>query len=314
VRALPGVAAAAIAASHPLDPGFTNSFVIIGRESESENFPEIRTRFITSGYLETVGVPLVSGRALNDGDVASSTAVGVINRVAAERYFAGVEPIGQQISFWGVPRQIVGVIGNERFNGIDEDTEPAIYAPVGQAPLSNATLLVRTTRDPVALVSSIRRVFNELDPQLALYGVEPLAQTLSASIAKPRFTAILLALFGGVAILLAMIGVHGVLSYNVAQRGPEVSIRMALGASRGEVVRLVVREGASLAVLGTVLGLAGALAGSRALSSLVFGVSARDATTFGVVAAAVLLTGLLAAWLPARRAARAEPMQSLRAE
>ena len=314
VRTLPGVAAAALAARHPLDPGFTNSFVIVGREAESEDFPEIRTRFITPGYLETIGVPLLSGRALSDGDVATTTPVGVINRAAAERYFPGTEPIGQQIRFWGTPRQIVGVIGNERFNGVDEDTEPAIYAPLGQAPQGSAVLLVRGARDPLPLVGSIRRVFNELDPQLALYGVEPLAQTLSASIAKPRFTATLLALFGGVAILLAMIGVHGVLSYNVAQRGPEVGIRMALGASRGEVVRLVVREGASLAVLGTVLGLAGALAASRLLSTLVFGVSTRDAVTFSVVTGGVLLTGLFAAWLPARRASRVQPMQSLRAE
>jgi putative ABC transport system permease protein len=313
-RALPGVAAAAVAARHPLDPGFTNSFVIVGREAESADYPEIRTRFISAGYLETVGVPLVGGRAISPNDVATTPAVGVINRAAAERYFPKTDPIGQQLRFWGVARQIVGVIGNERFNGVDVESEPAIYAPLPQAPAGTGVLLVRATRDPQDLIPSIRRVFNEMDPELALYGVEPLAQTVSASIAKPRFTATLLALFGAVAILLAMIGVHGVLSYNVAQRGPEVSIRMALGATRGEVIGLVVREGASLAVLGTVLGLAGAFAASRALSSLVYGVSARDAATFSAVSGAVLLIALLAAWLPARRAAKAEPMQTLRAE
>ncbi|MGH7551570.1 MAG: ADOP family duplicated permease [Longimicrobiales bacterium] len=314
VRALPGVEAAAIAARHPLDPGFTNSFVIVGREAESQNWPEIRTRFMTHGYLETVGVPLIQGRDLAEGDVAGATPVAVINSLAAERYFAGADPIGQQLQFWGVSWQIVGVIGNERFNGVDEDTEPAVYTPLGQAPQASAVLLVRGSTDPRPLLGSVRRVFSEMDAQLALSGVETLEQTLSASIAKPRFTAILLALFGGVAILLAMVGVHGVLSYTVAQRAPEVGIRMALGASRAEVIRMVVREGAGLAALGTILGLVGALAGSRALSALVFGVSTRDAATFGVVTAAVLSVAVLAAWLPARRAARTEPMQSLRAE
>jgi putative ABC transport system permease protein len=269
---------------------------------------------MTHGYLETVGVPLIQGRDLSEGDVAGATPIAVINRLAAERYFAGADPIGQQLQFWGVAWQIVGVIGNERFNGVDEDTEPAVYAPLGQAPQSSAVLLVRGSTDPRPLLGSVRRVFNELDAQLALSGVETLEQTLSASIAKPRFTAILLALFGGVAILLAMVGVHGVLSYTVAQRAPEVGIRMALGASRAEVIRMVVREGAGLAALGTILGLVGAFAGSRALSALVFGVSTRDAATFGVVTAAVLFIAVLAAWLPARRAARTEPMQSLRAE
>jgi predicted lysophospholipase L1 biosynthesis ABC-type transport system permease subunit len=246
--------------------------------------------------------------------VRSTTRIGVINRMAKERYFASSDPIGQQLNFWGQNWQVTGVIGNERFNGVDEDTEPAIYVPIGQVPMGRAVLLVRTAIDPQTLTSSIRRIFNELDPQLALFGVEPLDRTLASSIARPRFTAMLLALFGGVAILLALIGVHGVLSYTVGQRAPEVGIRMALGATRSEVIGLVVREGATLAGLGTVLGLAGALAGSQLLSKLVFGVSARDIPTFTVVTLAVLIMAGFAAWLPARRAARADPMHSLRAE
>jgi putative ABC transport system permease protein len=314
VQSLPGVAAASIAARHPLDPGFTNSFTVIGREAESQNWPEIRTRFITPGYLETVGVPVVSGRALAPGDVAGTTNVGVINQLAAQHYFAGTNPVGQQLNFWGTNWQIVGVIGNERFNGVDEQSEPAIYVPIGQAPTGSAVLLLRADGDGRTLLPAVRRVFSELDPQLALFGVEPLEQTLSATIARPRFTAALLALFGVIAILLAMIGVHGVLSYSVRQRASEVGIRMALGATRGKVVALVVREGAVLAGMGVVLGLLGALAGSQLLSRLVFHVSPRDITTFGVVTVAVLLASGLAAWLPARRAAKADPMHSLRAE
>jgi predicted permease len=309
------VAAATVAARHPLDPGFTNSFVVVGREAEAEDWPEIRCRFVGPGYLETMGVPLIAGRAPDASDVAGTTPVGVVNRAAVARYFGGRDPIGQQLGFWGIPWRIVGVIGDERFNGLAENAEPAIYAPLAQAPQQSAVLLVRAEGDALQpLVSSIRRAFAELDPQLAPYGIESLEQTVSTSIAKPRFTALLLALFGGLAMLLALVGVHGVLSYTVAQRTAEVGIRVALGATRGQVMRLVVADGARLAALGTVIGIIGALAGSRLLSSLLFGVTASDPAILGGVAAAVLAMAALASWLPARRAAGVDPMRALRAE
>jgi putative ABC transport system permease protein len=314
VRALPGVEAAAIAARHPLDPGFTNSFTVIGREAEAADWPEIRCRFVTAGYLETMGVPLLAGRAFRQGDVAGATPVGMINRAAAERYFSGRDPLGQQLRFWGVPWQVVGVVGDERFVGLAEGTEPAVYAPLGQAPQQGAVLLAQTAGDPESVSGALRRTVHELDPRLALYGVEPLEETVAESIARPRFTALLLGLFGAVAILLALVGVHGVLSYTVAQRRPEVAVRMALGATRRDVVALVVRDGAGLAGLGTVLGLAGALAGSHLLSSLVFGVTPRDFPTYLAVAAGVMAMAGLASWLPARRAARADALGALRSE
>jgi len=314
VAALPGVEAVSAAATHPLDPGFTNSFLVVGREAEAADWPEIRCRFIGAGYLETVGVPLLAGRALSAGDVAGTTPVGVINHAAAERYFQSRDPIGQLLRFWGINWRIVGIIGDERFDGLAEAAEPAVYVPLLQAPQGGGVLLVRSAGDPLALVGPVRRAVATLDPQLALYGIEPLAETISASIARPRFTALLLALFGGLGMLLALVGVHGVLSYTVAQRRPEVGIRMALGASRAGIVRLVVGDGARLAVLGTLIGLALALVGSRLLASLVFGVTVRDPFTFAAVAAGVLLMAVLASWLPARRAARADPMAALRAE
>jgi predicted permease len=314
VRALPGVEAVTTAARHPLDPGYTNSFSVVGREAEAQNWPEIRTRVVSGGYIETLNVPLLAGRSIGATDDALSAPVAVINQLAADRYFANADPLGQQIQLRGTAWRIVGIIGNERFNGVAEETEPAVYVPLTQSPQASAVLLVRSSVDPVALASSIRGVVKRLDSELALSGIETLHQTLSASLAKPRFTAALLALFGAIAMLLAMVGVHGVLSYNVAQRTPEVGIRMALGATREEVLRLVLREGAVLALLGTTFGLTLALAGTRVLSSLVFGVSPRDAATFSVVTAAVLLIAGFAAWLPAWRAARTDPMRSLRAE
>ena len=315
VRAIPGVAAVALAGSPPLDPGFTNSFAIVGREAESAHYPEIRTRFLSPGYLEVLGVPLLAGRSIEDGDDAHSPNVIVINRAAARRYFPGTDPIGQSISFWGNARRIVGVIGDEKFRGVDAPSEPAVYAPLAQAPLQQATLLVRASHgDPMALVPAIRAALRGLDPQVPLFGMEPLALTVRSSIAKPRFDAVLLAAFGAVAILLAVIGVYGVLSYTVTERMGELGVRMALGADRWSVVRLVAGMGVGLAGLGVALGVGAAYAGSRLLRSMVFGVTTTDPATFAGVIAIVMLTALAASLAPAFRATRADPMQALRAE
>ena len=314
VQALPGVEAAALAGDDPLAPGITNSFRIVGRDAESESFPEIRTRFITPSYLETMGVPLFAGRAFRDGDDTGSPRVALLNRAAAERYFSGADPVGQQLGFWRVDWRVVGVIGDERFHGPDRESEPAVYVPLAQAPVDHATLLVRTRGEPVSVVPAVRRVVRELDPQVPLYGVEPLEATLQGTMARSRFVTVLLGLFGGLAILLALVGLHGVLGYTVAQRVPELGIRMALGATRGDVLRLVVGEGVRLAALGVLAGLAAALVGSRLLSSFLFGVPGTDPVTFAAVTLGALGAAAVACWLPARRATSVDPMRVLRAE
>jgi predicted permease len=313
VRALPGVTHAALAARHPLDPGFTNSFVIVGREAESADFPEIRTRMISDGYLETADVPLLSGRAIERTDVAGQPFVGVINRAAAERYFDG-DPVGQTLRFWGIPWRIIGVIGDERFQGLAAAPEPAVYVPVAQTPASRATLLVRSDGDPTRLAPRLHAALARLDPEVALTGVETMERTLQTSIARPRFTAVLLALFGAVAILLALIGVYGVLSYTVAQRSGEMGIRLALGASRHSVVALVFRDGLRFAALGVLIGLAGAAAGARLLSGILFGVAPHDTASFVAVGLGVLLLAAGACALPAIRAARNAPLTALRSD
>lgn len=315
VRAIPGVAAAALAGSPPLDAGFTNSFAIVGREAESAHFPEIRTRFLSPGYLETMGVPLLGGRAIANGDDAHSPNVIVINRAAARRYFPAVDPVGQSIRFWGTPRRIVGVIGDEKFRGIDAPSEPAVYAPLAQAPMQQATLLVRASHgDPMALVPAVRAALRQLDPAVPLFGVEPLAHAVQSSIAKPRFDAVLFAAFAATAIVLAVVGVYGVVSYTVTERMAELGIRMALGADRWHVVRLVAGMGMTLSAVGVALGLEAAYAGSRLLRSMVFGVTTTDPATFAAVVVLVMLTALAASVGPALRATRADPMQALRAE
>jgi predicted permease len=314
VRALPGVEAAAVSAFHPLEAGFTNSFVIMGREAEFGSYPEIRIRYASPGYVETLGVSLLAGRAIEESDVAGAPMAIMINRTAAERYFPGADPLGQQLRWWGFVRQIVGVIEDERFLGLDTDPVPAAYVPMAQGAQAQATLVVRTSTDPALLVASLRSTLRELDPEVPLFGAGTLEQTVVESLASPRFTARLVALFGGVALLLALIGVHGVLSYSVAQRVPEMGIRMALGAERSSVTRAVVGEGLRLGLAGAALGLIGAFAASRLLESLLFGVAATDPATYAVVLVAVLLAALLASLLPALRAARADPLSALRAD
>jgi len=207
------------------------------------------------------------------------------------------------------------VIGDEKFRGIDRATDPAVYAPLGQAPQQAVTLLVRTAGgDPTSILPGIRAAVHGIDPEIALYGVEPLKSAESATIARPRFNATLLAMFAALAVLLALVGVHGVLSYAVAERASEMGIRMALGASRGAVMRMVVGNGLALALFGVALGLAVALVGSRVLSSFVFGVTTHDPVTFVALPLMVLATAALASVIPALRATRVDPMQVLRSE
>ena len=315
VLALPGVESAAMAGNHPLDAGFTNSFYVVGREEEARDWPEISIRRVSPGYFPTLGVPLVRGRLFRDGDLAKAQPVLLVNEEAAHRFFPGRDPLGQKVSFWRVEWTVVGIVSNERFFGLAETPPPALYAPLAQAPSMNGAgcLLVKAQGDLDILIPEIRGSIRELDPQLAVFGEEPLAETLAESVGQQRFTMLLLAVFAGLALVLAAVGVYGVLSFVVVQRAPEMGIRMALGASQRYVVRQVVWQGARLALVGLALGLAGAFVLTRFLRGLLFGVEVTDPVTFLAVPGLVLLAALLASWVPAQRATEADPMSILRA-
>ncbi len=314
-NALPGVEAAALAGAHPLDPGFTNSFVIVGREAEARNWPEISVRTVSPQYFRVTGLPLLRGRLLADSDETTAPRVAVINHAAAERFFANQDPTGQKIAFWDMARTIVGVVGDEKIQGLTKQAPIAVYVPIAQVPTRGGeTLLLRVSGDPQAMAAAARSVITGIDPGLAVYGVEPLEHTLLTSVGQQRFTMLLLAAFAALAVTLAVVGVYGVLTYTTAQRTPEIAIRTALGASRRQVMGLVMRHGARLAVIGTALGLGSALAGTRLLRSLLFCVTATDPATFALVAALMMAVALLASYLPARRATRVHPMQALRYE
>jgi putative ABC transport system permease protein len=315
-ESLPGVEAVAVAGNHPLDPGFTNSFRIIGREAEARTQPEISVRRVTPGYFRTMGVPLVRGRLLTDSDNTAAPPVVVINETAAKRFFEGQEPLGKRIGFWGANRTIVGIIGSERFHGLTEPPPIAVYAPLDQAPSATGAgvLLVRTSGDPASLVSSVRGAIREQDPGLAVFGLEPFTETVSRSVAERRFTMLVLGLLASVALMLAAIGVHGVLSYTVTQRTREIGIRMALGAQPSGVLRLVVSQGMILALTGAALGLIAAFALTRSMATLLYGVTTTDPVTFILVPAGLALVALAASYFPARKATRVDPVAALRAE
>lgn len=314
VAALPGVESVAIAGNHPLDPGFTNSFRLVGREGES--FPEISVRRVSPGYFDTVRLGLVRGRVLSEADGTGGPMVAVINQQAADQLFAGRDPLGQHIAFWGIDRAIVGIVANEHVQGLATAAPIGVYVPVAQAPSANGAgvLLVRTAGSPAALVPAVRGAFRQIDDALAVFGVEPLDDTLSRSIAEQRFTMWLLGVFAAMALVLAAIGVHGVLTYTVARRTPELGIRLALGAEPFRLRRAVVLEGVGMTAIGVALGLAGAAALTRVLASLLYGVTPTDPLTFAAVAVLPLVVAAVASAVPARKATRIDPTVAMRSE
>jgi putative ABC transport system permease protein len=316
VSALGVTESAAMAGNHPLDAGSTNSFVVVGREAEAGDWPEISIRRVTSDYFRTVGLSLVRGRLIDDRDDERAATVALINEAAVGRFFPDRDPLGQQLGFWGAERTIVGVVADERFQGLEQASPVAVYLPLPQAPSTGGVyaLMLRTNRDPASVAPTIGRIVRELDPDLALFGVEPLDVTMSRSVAQRRFVMTLLGLFALLAIALAAIGIHGVLGYDVAQRTREIGIRMSLGARPGDVVGLVVRQGLSLILLGLAVGLAAAFLMTRAMTSLLYGVTPADTVTLLAAPALLLFFGLLACLLPARRAARVAPSVALRVE
>ena len=314
VRSLPGVEAAAFAGNHPLDGGFASSFLVVGREEESRNWPEISIRRVTPGYFETLHIPIVRGRALEDRDADPGSAGVLVNQTVVDRFFKDREPVGQSMGFWGRPWRIVGVVGNERSQGVAKEAPIAVYLPLGMVPGSAEALIVRTSGDPTTLAPSIRAAIRELDSQLVVFGLEPLQETLSKSLSEQRFLMLLLGLFAALAIALAAIGVHGVLSCTVAQRTREIGIRMALGASAREVIQLVVVRGAAFAVAGLAVGLGLALAFARVISGLLYGVKPTDAATLAGVVLTCAVVAALSLWLPVRRAVSIDPLVALRQE
>ncbi len=319
VEAIPGVRAAAVAFEHPLSPGWTSSFTIAGREPPARGHePEARVRPITPGYLRTAGAQLLRGRDITAADRAGAPGVVIINDAFARQHFPGENPLGRRLDrgpWWPeMPGsfEIIGVIRDERFLGLAVAADAATYFPHAQFPLGEMYLLVRAAGDPAALIPSLRNAVWSVDRDIPVEDVRTMDDLLGGTLARPRFVGTLLGLFAGAALLLSALGIYGVLSYTVAQRTPEIGIRMALGAQRGAVMRTVVGQGMALALAGIAIGAVAAVAATRALSGLLFGVTPTDPLIFGAVALLLAATALVAAYVPARRASRVDPLIALR--
>ena len=319
--ALPGVQSSAATMGVPLRGfAFSFSFAVDGRpEVPPAQQPSLETRVVTASYFRTLGIPVVKGRGFAETDDASSPRVVVISREAARRHFAGEDPIGKRIRLgWGPPEDktggiVIGVVGDVKEAGLDEAQAAEIYLPYAQRPVGGMDVVLRTTVPPMSLAAAVRGAVHDLDPDLPVARIEPLSQIVAASIAQPRFYMLLLTAFAGTALFLAALGLFGVISVGVSQRTREIGVRMALGARSADVLGLVLREAATLAVLGIAIGLATALALSRTLSTLLFNLSPRDPLTFAAAPLVLLLTAVVAALLPARRAAHVDPIEALRA-
>jgi predicted permease len=257
---------------------------------------------------------VLRGREFSEFDGPSSTPVAIINDTMARQLFPGEDPLLQELVLYGRRRQIVGVVGSVRHHGFSGDARPEMILPYRQFQFTGMTLAVRSSLDRTALAAAITRAVHAIDSQLPVSRLRTMDDLLRDSVAQPRFTTWLLGAFAAVALVLALVGVYGVTSYAVNQRAREIAVRMALGAQRCEVVRLVARQSLACAVAGIVIGTAGAALATRLMAGLLFGVSATDPLTFISAAGALGATALAASYVPALRAARVAPATALRAE
>jgi len=322
LRATPGVTSAALVSDAPLGGSAPYwSFEVAGMEPAGPGVVQDAAVYVASPeYFETLGIPLREGRRFEPRDRPEAPPVAVISQALARRYWPDRSPLGQRITF-GNPADssttwstIVGVVGDVRQESLAEPAYPQVYVPYAQMPVRSIVVAARGAGDPLALLAALKGSVAELDPSLPLSAVATMDQLVTATLARPRVNAAVLGGFALVALALAAVGIYGVITYGVVQRTRELGIRMALGAGSSQLLRLVVRQGMAPVLAGIALGGLGALAGTRVLRSLLFGVGATDPLTFALVTGFLLAVSLTASYLPARRAARSDPMAALRNE
>ncbi len=319
VQQLPGVEAAALTIVLPLSGSNTDSsFAIEGRVLRpNEPGPDEEVRTITPDYFRVLKTPLLQGRFFADSDKADAPGVVIINEALAKKFWPNADALGKRITFSDTRKPdpkwltIVGIVRSIRHRGLDIDPAPEYYLPLAQQAQSDMILAVRGAQDPRNLASAIRREIQSIDPDQPIANVRTLENVTADSVAPRRMSMVLLGAFAGIALLLASVGIYGVISYLVVQRTHEIGVRMALGAQRGDVVRLVVGHAAKLVGIGTVIGLVLAFFSTRTLSAFLYSVGAFDVMTFVVVTAALAGVALIASYVPALRATRADPMIAL---
>jgi putative ABC transport system permease protein len=318
VRNLPGIQSAGLTAYLPLS-GTDNrwSFFIEGRPPlPVGTYNAADYRPVSPGYFEAIGIPLVRGRGFTSADTESAPRVVVINESMRRMHWGEEDPVGQRLSFAGLPRTIVGIVGDVHHLRLDGDAKAEMYVPFTQIPNAERrpSIVVRTSIDPGAVAAGLRNALSGIDKALPLDQVETMDQLVSASVGQPRFRTILLAAFSILALVIASVGIYGVMNYLVSQRIREFGIRMAVGATKGDLLRHVLRRAAVLIAVGLGLGLLGSALLARAITELLYGVSALDPLTFVTVSVLLSAVALLASYIPARRATRVDPLTALRYE
>jgi putative ABC transport system permease protein len=326
VRAMPGVETASLTTILPFNNGRrATSFNIDGRTvAPNTDPPNADNHEISSEYFKTLGIPIRAGRDFTDTDVRTSAGVVIINEQLAKLHWPNENPLGkrltvgspEEVELYGKPvsREIVGIIGNVKLLNLTDEFNPELYIPAAQMPNSWMTLVVRGKAEPESLINSIRQVVRNIDPDQPIRRPLALETMVARSVAPQRFIAMLLVVFAGLAIALAVVGIYGVMTYVVTQRTQEIGIRLALGAQRGDVIRMVIAQGMRLAGLGIGVGLAAAFAVSRLLAKLLFEVSPNDAMAYAGVSVLLAAVVFLACLIPARRASKVDPMIALRCE
>ena len=321
VQAQPGLHEAAVAIPVPIANHYINlGFDIAGRPAASTSASRTANYVAASpGYLRVMGIPVLSGRFFDDRDTTGTARVCVISRAMARIYFPGEDPIGQSLQFafppdTDAPREIVGVVGDVRDVALGAEPGPMMYAPFAQAPFAGVNVIVKSTLGADAVAAAIRRQSAEIDKNLPVSEVAYMPEAVEASTAQPRFRTLLLGIFAAMALVLAATGIFGVISYSVSRRTQEIGVRMAMGASRAAILRMVLRETLGLTVAGLAVGIPCSLAASRLVGNMLFGVPANDPATLAAVVATLAGSAVLAGYLPAQRAMRVDPMIALRHE
>lgn len=318
VRALPQVKAVALAGNLPLSINYNSSTIYVEGQAEtsSSNLPLAIPNPVSPGYFEAMGIPL-RGRDFSMEENKKESRVAIVNETFARKFYPGQDPIGKRFN-WSGPKEpfweIVGTVPDGKYNSLGEDPKAALHTPILRLSPDSAVLVARTAGNARAALNAIRAEVQKLDPTLPLYDIKTLTEHMGVSLFPARMAAMALGSFGGLALVLAAVGIYGVMSHVVAGRTREIGLRMAIGAQRADVSRLILRQGMLLALIGSLVGLAIALGGAQLLKSLLYGVSPSDPFTFTVVGGMLLAVALLACWVPARRATRVDPMVALRAE
>jgi predicted permease len=325
VAVLPGVISVVTTDSVPLNGGNrSDDFHALVKPkssstSASEPDPSVELYMVTPGYFEAMGIPRLTGRDFSNETVTSGPKAAIIDEAFAQRIFGSENPIGQSVLGGGVTYQVIGVVGNIKSRTLGEETRPVLFRALDQTvaydpAFMGYSVLVRSAGNPTEIVAAVRSQIHSLDPGLAVYNIQSMQEHLRDAFVLPRVAATLFGVFGAIGLILAAVGLYGVMSYSVSRRTREIGIRMALGAQVGQVQQLIVREGMVPAVIAIVLGLPAAYALSRLFTSVLYGIHNDDPATYAAVPVFLAVVALFACWLPARRASRVDPQVVLRSE